>query len=478
MTDQVAHKPNSYFIFFSLLFLGGLVGAITSSLYWLGIIPFVILFFYLGWQCKELIFYALIFSLPWSIEYSFNSSLGTDLPDEPLMWLTTILFLAYAVTLPPASRARFRHPLLSLLLIYYGWAIITVPFSTDWLISLKFVMAKGWYLIAFVLASLFVFENKPAIKRTALLFLFSMVVVCIIAITRHATYGFKFANVTNSVTPFFRNHVNYSAMLVCSVPVLIAAFQVQRKYRGPLIAASIIVLVGLFFSYARGAWLALVVGLFAYWLIKKQKLFLAFVLSLLIACFLVFWLKSNDRYLRYAHDYKTTIFHKDFEEHLVATYRLKDVSTAERFNRWIAGVRMAADNWQLGYGPNTFYYNYKPYALPAFKTWVSSNKEHSTVHNYFLLVLIEQGMPGLLFFLAIAGGMLYYSERLYKRLQDKFYRATALACGVMVTMIIVVNFLSDLIETDKIGSLFFLCLATLVSIDLQTKNEREVRNAF
>ena len=117
--------------------------------------------------------------------------------------------------------------------------------------------------------------------------------------------------------------------------------------------------------------------------------------------FAVFWIKADDRYLQYAHDYRTTIFHHDFREHLQATYQLKDVSTAERFYRWIAGVRMIKDNALTGYGPNTFYNNYKPYAVPAFKTWVSDNKEHSTVHNYFLLIAIEQGIPGLLFFLLL-----------------------------------------------------------------------------
>lgn len=185
----------------------------------------------------------------------------------------------------------------------------------------------------------------------------------------------------------------------------------------------------------------------------------------------VLWLSSNDRYLGYAHDYRTTIFHKNFEEHLVATYKLKDVSTAERFNRWIAGIRMIKDNWLTGYGPNTFYYNYKPYAIPAFKTWVSDNKEHSTVHNYFLLVLIEQGVPGLLFFLLIIGSIFYYAEKIYSQTEDRFYKTAALACGTMTMMIVVVNFLSDLIETDKVGSLFFLCLATLVSIDLKARSQ-------
>ena len=342
-----------------------------------------------------------------------------------------------------------------------------IPFSTDWIISLKFALAKCWYMAAFVFVPLLLFANKRIIGTAAISFLISMLCVTMIAVYRHAFYGFRFANINDAVNPFFRNHVNYSAMLVCTVPVMAAIYQLNKKYRPAIIAAMIIVLIALFFSYARGAWLALMVGVLSYWLIHKRKLLIAFVIAIALTVSAVAWLSAKDRYLNYAHDYRTTIFHKNFEEHLVATYKLKDVSTAERFNRWIAGVRMVKDNWLTGYGSNTFYYNYKPYAVPAFKTWVSDNKEHSTVHNYFLLVLIEQGVPGLLFFLLIVGSMLYYAEKIYNRTEDRFYKITAMACGVMTMMIVAVNFLSDLIETDKVGSLFFLCLATLVAIDLK-----------
>jgi O-antigen ligase len=185
----------------------------------------------------------------------------------------------------------------------------------------------------------------------------------------------------------------------------------------------------------------------------------------------LFLIKANDHYLRYANDYKTTIFHTNFSVHLIATYKLKDVSTAERFYRWIAGVRMIKDNWLTGYGPATFYDNYKGYAVPAFKTWVSKNRDHSTVHNYFLLSAIEQGIPGLFFFVLLLGAMLYYAQLLYHHIHDIFYKTVAATVGVMLTMIIIVIFLSDLIETDKIGSLFFLCLASLICIDINTKNE-------
>jgi len=440
-------------------------------MYWITAIPFFLVLFYLGWQQWKFIFFLLLLSLPWSVEYSFNSSLGTDLPDEPLMGLTAVLFMG-RFFLNPCDTVAWKHPLVFLLLLYLGWIIFTVPLSSDWLLSLKFLFAKSWYFIAFVFVPLQIFKTGRSMRLAGLIFLFSMLGVVVAIISRHAFYTFTFAGINKAVSPFFRNHVNYSAMLVCTFPLLIVVYQLNKRFRVLVITAIAMVLAALFFSYSRGAWLALLVGIVSYWLINKQRLLFAFTASLILIVVLVFWLSKNDRYLDYANHYKTTIFHTNFSEHLLATYRLKDLSTAERFNRWVAGTRMIKNNWLTGYGPNTFYNNYKPYQVPVFKTWVSDNKEHSTVHNYFLLILIEQGIPGLLFFILLAAAMLYYSETLYKRVQDRFYKSIIMACGVIVMMILTVNFLSDLIETDKVGSLFFLCLATLVAVDRHTKDQQ------
>jgi uncharacterized membrane protein len=84
---------------------------------------------------------------------------------------------------------------------------------------------------------------------------------------------------------------------------------------------------------------------------------------------------------------------------------------------------------------------------------------------------IEQGIPGLIFFLILLSGMLYYAQWLYHRIQDVFYKTVSITIGVILVMITAVNFLSDLIETDKIGSLFFLCLSVLIVIDINTRKE-------
>lgn len=446
--------------------------AVWLETWYFAAIPFAILFAYAGWGRTNAVYFLLVATLPFSTELQFSPALGTDFPDELLMIFVTCLFFYHWIYSPSViSKSITMHPLIVMLLISVAWSLIAVLFSTDHIVSLKFLVAKSWYLGAFVLAPLIIFRDRKTIKTAMLTLAVAMLAVVSITMARHYNYDFNFAGINDALKPFFRNHVSYSAMLVCIIPVFFAFYKLSKSARIKylIVLGIIVLLIALFLSYARGAWLALVMGIVAYWLIKKKAMVAAYVAAVIIAVISLFWIKADDRYLRYAHDYRTTIFHENFREHLQATYQFKDVSTAERFYRWIAGVRMIKDDPLTGFGPATFYNNYKPYAVPAFKTWVSGNPEHSTVHNYFLMITIEQGIPGLLFFLLLVGGLLYYAQRLYHRVEDKFNKMTAITCGVVIVMIITVNFLSDLIETDKIGSLFFLCLSLLIITGVNTK---------
>jgi O-antigen ligase len=175
----------------------------------------------------------------------------------------------------------------------------------------------------------------------------------------------------------------------------------------------------------------------------------------------ILYLGYANRYLNYRPDFERTIYHQEFMDHLKATYRLTDLSTAERFHRWIGGIRMTEGHLLHGYGPNSFFYEYKPYTVTAFQTYVSINEEKSTVHNYFLLLLIEQGIPGLLIFCLLLGGLFYYVQKWYHKASDRTERIMASTIAAVLGMIVSLNMLSDLIETDKIGGLFFICLGIL-----------------
>lgn len=454
------------------LFMLVVAAAVVWQLWWLPVVPVVLLLALWAFEKPLLLFYVLLASIPWSMEYQFSDALGTDFPDEPLMWLSALAALFIIITQYKNVRRNIgSNYIIWLLILQVLWAALTVSTSTYPLLSIKYVLAKCWYLGAFMFLPLLLLDTKEKIRHAALVLASSMSVVVVLTLVRHAALGFTFATINDSLRPFFRNHVNYSALLVFMIPLLVVFVKgaTHRPMRLLWRAVLVISLVALYLSYARGAWVALVAGGAAYGLLKKKALVLSFLVMLFLVFVSVFWLQQNDRYLNYAHHYNTTIFHTNFAEHLVATYELKDMSTAERFYRWVAGVRMIKDGWMTGFGPNTFYNNYKSYAVPAFRTWVSANAEHSTVHNYFLLLLIEQGVIGLLLFVVLLTLAFYKAQQLYYATTDVFWKHTLAAVTAILVMVCVINFLSDLIEADKVGPVFYLCLAVLMIADAKIR---------
>ncbi|GAA4342388.1 O-antigen ligase family protein [Flaviaesturariibacter amylovorans] len=426
------------------------------------------------------LFYALIAAIPWSIEYNFTSSLGTDLPTEPLMLLvsfSTLCYLAYHARSRPMA-GFFRSPLTVLLLLQAFWWLVTAYFSTDFTRSIKFCIAKTWYLGAFIMAPFLLFRNPKTLVRTAQVLSVSMLLLVGRTMIRHAGYRFTFERINDSLWPNFRNHVNYSSVLVCVIPILVAAYVLAKPgwWKKALIGILLLAGVALVLSYARGAWLALIAGGVLFWMLRRKMLLRGYLLVLLAAGLSLFLLIDNDRYMKFAHDHDTTTFHTDFSDHLQATYQFKDVSTAERFYRWIAGVRMIRHNWATGWGPQTFSQNYQRYTIPAFRTWVSDNKDQSTVHNYYLTTIIEQGAAGLFILLVFIGYGLHAGQRIYHESKDRLWRAAGAVAAVVLGMQCTFNALNDLVETDKLGSLFYLAIAVLIAgeVHLRRQGEQEV----
>jgi O-antigen ligase len=167
--------------------------------------------------------------------------------------------------------------------------------------------------------------------------------------------------------------------------------------------------------------------------------------------------------------------HQTFTDHIVATFKGQDMSSMERVYRWIAAVRMSKDRPLVGYGPNSFYENYKPYAIPTFRTWVSRNEERSTTHNYFLLMLVEQGWPAMILYALLMQVALVRAQRAYQRFKgDRFYRCATLGVAMMFAAAFINNFFSELIETHKVGALFYLSLSLVVVLEWKSKQRFQV----
>jgi O-antigen ligase len=452
-----------------LFFIAGIL--FESNL--LLILPFAVLAVVFFSSDTRKLYFALLFAIPLSTEFSVTDTLSTDLPDEPMMLLLSGSLIVVMLLKPSVFPSQIkRSGLFLLVLLQLAWMLVTMLFSYETLLSVKYILAKTWFLIVFVLGGLVFLKTKEDFKLAAKALIFSMLIPVMASLIRHAAKGFSFESINETVSPFFRNHVNYSAVLVCLLPVLIMWRHFSTgKSRKWITACILLFLLALLFAYSRGAWLCLLTGAVT-WVAIKRRFLLSLILTVtIVAAASLFWLIQNENYLKFAPDFNTTTQHATIGEHLEATYSLKDVSTVERFYRWIAGLQMVNEELLKGYGPNTFSLHYKEYTVDAFKTWVSNNEEKSSVHNYFLLVSIEQGIPGLLLLCLLLFSMFSIAIKGYHTFKDPFDKSLSMLCGVILSMIVTLNLLSDLIETDKIGSLFFIILGILIHLQVKRKAE-------
>ena len=134
----------------------------------------------------------------------------------------------------------------------------------------------------------------------------------------------------------------------------------------------------------------------------------------------------------------------------------------ERVYRWMAGIEMIKDRFWMGFGPGTFYSNYKSYSISRFQTYVSDNPDKSGIHNYFLMTWVEQGFIGFLLFIGLSFMLLIEGERLYHVSMDHEDKYLIMATTLGFIIIFAMCLINDLIETDKVGPFFFFNSAILI----------------
>lgn len=316
------------------------------------------------------------------------------------------------------------------------------------------------------------FQDTANLKKMYRVFMPIAVITTIVILYRHYQIGFSFEMVNSASAPVFRNHVISGSFFSMILPLLGVGLWLTKRFTFAwwLQAISfVIVFAAVSFAYSRGAWAAILFALVIWAALRIGKAH--YVISMLyIAIFgIVLWLGQNNRYIDYAPDSTKGIMHEGLVDHLVATIRGRDISSNERFYRWVAAARLSYDYPIAGVGPNTFYEHYKGFTVNNFKTYVSRNEERSTTHNYFLFSLVEQGYVGMFLYAFFIWIVFYFGQKVYKSYDDRFNKTIIAGVITMLAAFFINNCLSEFLENDKLGGLFFIGIGVLVAMDLRKK---------
>lgn len=472
---SVANQERILFISFILISLLALFFGIAFDFYIAFGFPFAILLGFIAITDFQKLFYLLLAILPFSIEVYLPGGLGIDLPAEPMMiFLTgiTILYLFGARKIEGLQ--SIRNPITILILLHLSWILITALHAEDMQIGLKFFAAKIWFIVPFFVLPV-ILGNKSGFYENFFWIMLSVLLGCMVYVNfRHALTGFSFAEINSCVSPIFRNHVNYASVMVIFLPFVWAMYNkyavgsFKRYFLGFVF---LFFLVSIYLTYTRAAQGAVLIAAGAYFIVRFRLIRYSLMLAAIGAVFVVYSLLHNNQYIYMAPDFEKTVSHEKFDNLIEATIQMEDISTMERFHRWVAGYNMIVERPMMGFGPGNFYSNYRPYTVYSFETYVSDNPDRSGIHNYYLMTLVEQGFIGLIILAILLSVILLKGESLYHSIKDPDRKRIVMASLMSIIVILSIMVVNDLLEALKIGSLFFLFVSFLVIEELRLRDQ-------
>ena len=240
------------------------------------LVPAALLFAYQLVLNYKKIFFLLLLVTPGATEFYSSSGFSTTLPTEPIMIVLMLTFLFFVIMKREIlDKDFFTHPLAIIIYIHFGWMMFTSIFADEIVISLKYLLAKLWFIVSFFAVGGLVIKEFKDFKIAFWCLFVPTLILTIYTLNNHLHYQFRFSEVNKTMVPFFRNHVNYAVFLALMLPLTINATKWYHKYSWQKMLLKfgvVILLLGIYFSYTRSSWLSVAGALAAYFLIKHNKL--------------------------------------------------------------------------------------------------------------------------------------------------------------------------------------------------------------
>jgi O-antigen ligase len=417
-------------------------------------------------------------SLPLS-EIMPGLTFNMSLPTEPLLFGVLLIFILKCFANGKFDRDILNHPVSWIIYFSLFWVLVTSITSSMPIVSFKFLLSRIWFIVAFYLLTLKLFETGKNIEKYIWLYTLPLLIVIFYTINRHLGYGLWDKQAANFVpNPFYNDHTAYGAAIAMYLPFLFG-FSFTKMYSlaaKPFVRIVLgILLMGLILSYARAAWLSMVVAL-AVWIFMRLKLkfrplFIALCVTLSLALVfqteLLMYLERNN-----------TESSANLGEHISSMTNISsDASNLERLNRWSCAIRMFKDRPLFGWGPGTYMFNYAAYQLTAERTIISTNSaDGGNAHSEYLGPMAESGILGLISFLILVSVVFYTAVHTYSRTSDKRLKTIVMSALLGLITYVVHGTMNNFLDTDKLSVPFWGFIAIIVSIDIQTRKAAQAES--
>lgn len=467
--------------FFTALFF--IIGSyfVMLDMAYLYLSSFGLVILYVAIFHPELTYLLLALFAPLSINIEeYSDSLGMFLPTEPVLFGFMLILLFQNYYKKVFEPRIWKHPIIIAVFVYLIWVFVTSITSSAPGTSFKFLLARLWFIIPMLLYGISFFREKPdRIKQFIWLFCSSMTLVIAITLIKHAGYQFSEKEGHWIMSPFFKDHTIYGAIVALITPLLFGLLFIYWKT--PLLRVTIFMMlginmIGLFYSYSRAAWVSIIAAILVLLVVLLKIKFKYLLTTGLIVGALIYFSWDNIIYEMQKNDYEHTT--DDFAEKLQsATNVSSDASNLERLNRWACAIAMYRERPLFGFGPGTYAFQYGPYQLAKNKTIISTNLgDKGNAHSEYLGALSEMGLVGMLTFLSMVITIFFATLKVYNTwpFADFQYKVLILAMILSLVTYFVHGLLNNFLDTDKAAIPVWAFTAAIIGLSyrrVDAKNE-------
>lgn len=443
----------------------------------LAAVPIALIIVYFAIFSLDKLILFVVFCTPLSINLGsihdvFLEQVGITaaMPTEPIMFGILLLFILLMVY-DGIDKNIVNHPVTLVILFGLFWMLVTTVTSTMHIVSIKYFVSRCWGVVTFYFLGLYLFSKRKYIYTFAWLYIIPFTIVILYTTIRHARFNFTEKAAHFVVEPFYNDHTAYGALLAMFIPVLAGLFlnRTRSKFsRTMAFVLFLVFIIAIGLSYSRAAWVSIIVASCVFLLlllrIKLKTIFFGICLTLVaIYCFRGPILMKLER--------NSSQVSQNLNTEIQSISNISsDASNRERLNRWSCAYRMFLDKPYFGFGPGTYMFKYAPYQLSYQKTIISTNLGNmGNAHSEYLGPLAEQGILGMLSFLAIVVAVFILAFTLYYKLEDMESKIIVVSIFLGLVTYFVHGMMNNFLDTDKASVPFWGFVAILVSIDMQQK---------
>jgi len=469
MINRFLTKGIGYLLIISYIIINGVM--IYFDHYYLLLLPFLLGLIYLFIYRLDLVFLLIVFCTPLSFNFENLAigGIGFYFPTEPLLLTFSVVFLLKYLLNHKSSKdlIHYKNHITIIILLQLIWIIICSITSELPIVSMKFFISRAWFIIPmFFYAIHFFKEGKHRISQFLWAYLLPVFIVTTYTLLNHMSHGFSEEAGHWVMWPFFKDHTSYGAIIALSIPIALWLYKSSQNPINKFLIQLIIIvlLVGLYFSYTRAAWLSVIGAVIVYFLFYF-KIKLKWLITIgVIPIFFIALNYSEISYLLQKNDAEHTT--ENFSERVESMSNVSsDASNLERLNRWNCAFQLFKERPITGWGPGTYSFVYAPFQDASDITIISTNfGDGGNAHSEYLGPLAEQGLIGMILMITLVCLIFIYMSNYQIKCDDSFQKKLVLMIILALTTYFTHGILNNYLDTDKASVPVWGLIALFVSL--------------